>query len=70
MKFKTCLKINQLEIPAFPRPVFSHCNCPAGRAMDEESLREKVLLRALDLLPQRKAGSKGCGEISAETRLC
>jgi len=40
-----------------------------GRAMDEESGRERILPRAQGVFPQRKAGSKGCRETSAEARL-
>jgi hypothetical protein len=37
--------------------------------MDEESRRERILQGASDAGPQRKAGSKGCREGSAEARL-
>jgi hypothetical protein len=51
-----------------PPPVFSRQDCPAGRAMDEESRRENILPGASDPFPQKKAASKGCRETSVEAR--
>ena len=41
---------------------------PGGRAMDEESRRERILPGPSSVFPQRKAGSKRCRETSAEAR--
>jgi len=42
---------------------------PGGRAMDEESWRERILPAPSSVFPQRKAETKGCRETSAEARL-
>jgi len=57
-------------LPIFlPTPSFPRQDGPAGRAMDEESRRERFLPGPSTVFPQRKAVSKGCRETSAEARL-
>jgi hypothetical protein len=61
--------IRQPLVIARPPPVFRHHDCPAGRAMDEESRRERILSGPSSVFPQRKAESKVCRGTSVEARL-